>query len=215
MVFFRKNKRQFGFCHHRKVFVAMFLFAFLATTIVSLISRANAAEVPVPSVEFYSENTDYQNGEEGAWKITKSASWTGQSSARITFDVKTIAKQAERNKLDLVLVLDNSGSMEGAKMARLQTDASNLINVVLEDTSNQIAIVSFDSIARIHTSFTNDKNLIVMPGQIHGSGSFCSTITPSIMEFYDYLGLEWPTRVRSAIFYSKQQMLLKIMKISS
>ena len=38
--------------------------------------------------------------------------------------------------------------------------------------------------------FTNDKNLIVMPGQIHGSGSFCSTITPSIMEFYDYLGLE-------------------------
>ena len=38
--------------------------------------------------------------------------------------------------------------------------------------------------------FTNDKNLMVMPGHLHGSGSFCSTITPSIMEFYDYLGLE-------------------------
>lgn len=168
MVFFRKNKRQFGFRHHRKVFVAMFLFGALSVSgIISLISRANAAEVPVPSVEFYSENTDYQNGEEGAWKITKSASWTGQSSARITFDVKTIAKQAERNKLDLVLVLDNSGSMEGAKMARLQTDASNLINVVLEDTSNQIAIVSFDSVARIHTSFTNDKNLLLDQVQNH------------------------------------------------
>ena len=72
MVFFRKNKRQFGIYSHRRLFAALFLFlVFGVSAIVSLLLNANAQLVPVASVKISSEHTNFENGEAGAWKVTK------------------------------------------------------------------------------------------------------------------------------------------------
>ncbi len=162
MVFFHKNKRQFGFRSHRKLFVAIFLLLISGVSgIVTLILNVNAQTVPVASVELFSEHSSYQNNEPGAWKITKSAKWTDLGKARITFEVESVAKYDIDKKLDVLMVIDNSGSMEGDKMAQVKADATDLIKTLLVDTENKVALVKFNSEATILSGFSNDKTAML------------------------------------------------------
>ena len=162
MVFFRKNKRQFGMYSHRRLFAALFLFlVFGVSEIVSLLLNANAQLVPVASVEITSEHTSFEDSEPGAWKVTKSAEWTALGKARITFEVESVAKYDNSKKLDVVMVIDNSGSMNGDKMTQVQIDSRDLVNTLLADADNNVALVTFESDATICSGFTNDKNLML------------------------------------------------------
>ena len=157
-----KNKRQFAFCTKRTVFVALFLVGVLiSSAVTTFILNVKAAEVPVPFIEFSSEHSNYQNEEMGSWKVKKSAEWIDAGKARVTFEVNSISKFDNSKKLDIVMVIDNSGSMTGDKMQQVKSDAASLVDSLLADADNKIALISFDSYADIHSGLTNNKQLLL------------------------------------------------------
>ena len=123
------------------------------------VSAEHYTEV-IKSIELTSQHTSFANNEPGAWNVTKSAKWIEQDKARITFNVDTIAKVAENTHLDIVMVLDNSGSMNGSKIEQVKHDATELIESVLSDANNRIALVSFGSGASILSGLTTDETAL-------------------------------------------------------
>ena len=100
------------------IFVGSFAGTILLLATAGKVIAANYT-VPVKSVTLTSTHTSYESNEPGSWNIEKSARWTGQGKAQITFDVSSIMKTSEGHK-DLIFVLDNSGSMSGDKLARVK-----------------------------------------------------------------------------------------------
>ena len=128
--------------------------------IVRNVSAENYTEV-IKSIELTSQRMSYANNEPGAWNVTKSASWIEQNKARIIFDVNTIAKIADNTHLDIVMVIDNSGSMTGDKMTQAKHDATELIESVLSDSNNRIGLASFNSTATKLSNLTSDKDTLI------------------------------------------------------
>ena len=162
MGIFHKNKRHFVFRSHRRVFVALFLVGiFGVSAILSFILSANAQLVPIASVEILSEHSSYPDGHPGAWRVTKSAEWTDVGKARITFEVNSIPKTNNNKKLDVIMVIDISGSMSGEKLNQVKVDAADLTDTLLLDPSNKISLITFGSTATIVSGLTNDKNSLL------------------------------------------------------
>ncbi len=151
---FHKNKRVVGFRKGR-ILSAMFLLIAISLPLLNGLTRA--ADVPVKSVEITSGHTSYTNNEMGSWHITKSAEWIDVGKARVTFEVNSVAKYEEGVDLDVLLVIDNSGSMTGDKISRVIEDATSLIDTLLDNPNNRVALVSFNSEASIISGFTNNK----------------------------------------------------------
>ena len=61
-------------------------------------------------------------------------------------DKKTVGVEI-RNKINMILVLDVSGSMEGANITNLKKVSNNLINGMAFDLGSTISIISFESYA--------------------------------------------------------------------
>ena len=95
--------------------------------IIGLFYSSFAVVEPVRSISFTFEKLNYSEKESGSWKVEKSAKWTSQGKARITFDIDTILKTEEKNT-DIIFVLDISGSMSGEKLERVKQDSIELIN---------------------------------------------------------------------------------------
>ena len=153
-----KNKRRFAFCTKRTVFVALFLVGVLiSSAVTTFILNANAQLMPVRSVEIFSEHSSFENNAPGAWKITKTAKWTDVGKARVTFEVESRAKINDTKKLDVLMVIDNSGSMSGEKLDQVKHDATDLANALLSTGDNKMALVTFNTDADILSDFTNDK----------------------------------------------------------
>ena len=124
------------------------------------VSAENYTEV-IKTVELTSQHTSYTNNTPGSWNVEKSAEWIEQGKARITFDVNTIAKVADNTHLDLVMVIDNSGSMSGEKITQVKHDATELIESILSDSNNRIGLVSFNSNATKLSDFTSDSAALI------------------------------------------------------
>lgn len=107
----------------------------------------------VSSVEIMDINYDNP----GTWHIDKSAKWTGSGTAKVTFDLSSVMKTGE-NKKDVILALDISGSMSGDKMEKMRSDAKELIRYLLSDSSNRIALITFEDTATIVSEFSNDMD---------------------------------------------------------
>ncbi len=143
---------------YKKEFVAIILLVVMI--LVCSMSYAYAMSAPVSSVIITSENVSYEEKVPGSWQVEKSAKWISKSRARVTFDVDTIL-MAKEEASDIIFVVDTSGSMEGSKLDQVKTDSINLINDVLSNTNNHVALIEFNSYATIHTDFTNDKDLLI------------------------------------------------------
>lgn len=102
------------------------------------------------------KSSGWENKDGGSWHIDKSAKWTSTSSAQVQFNVNTIMKTGERNK-DVIFVLDISGSMSGDKLEKVKSDSTELVEYILSNEQNRVAVITFDSTSEILTSFTNDK----------------------------------------------------------
>ena len=107
----------------------------------------------VSNVEIEDSNYD----DPGTWHIDKSAKWTGSGTAKVTFDLSSVMKTGEKKK-DVILVLDISGSMSGDKMEKMRSDAKELIRYLLSDSSNRIALITFEDTATIVSEFSNDMD---------------------------------------------------------
>lgn len=132
---------------------------FLLVTVIG-VPRIFATPQPVGSVDVYSRRLNYKNDEPGAWKVTKSAKWISKENAEININVDTVLKKSNLNS-DILFVLDISESMTNEKLGILKKETSNLIENLLDNNENKVALISFDSIARINQGFTNDKTLLL------------------------------------------------------
>ena len=159
MLFFRKNRREFGYRSHRRVFVAMFLLL-LCSTIFPLVLSVMAEQEPIRSVEFTSELSNYENQDKGAWKVTKSARWEDTGKAEITIDVNSIKRFRVGHKKDIVLVVDDSGWFNQS-MGTIRSACSYFVNELLDDEENQIALVSYHSDSYLLSGFTNNKSSLL------------------------------------------------------
>ncbi len=110
----------------------------------------------IKNVEIQSDN--YNNP--GSWHIDKSAEWIGLNKAQVTFDVNSVMKISDNYK-DIILVIDTSGSMYGNKFQKAISDSKELINYVLSDTSNRVAIITFSDESSIVSEFSNDRETLL------------------------------------------------------
>ncbi|MCR5573130.1 MAG: BspA family leucine-rich repeat surface protein, partial [Candidatus Saccharibacteria bacterium] len=150
----------------------------LGGVIVKNVVAENYTEV-VKSVELTSQHVSFSNGDPGSWHVTKSAKWIAEGKARITFDVDTIAKAADQTNVDIVMVIDNSGSMYGEKMNQVKHDVTELIESILSDSNNRIGLVSFNTTATKLSNFTSDKTILT--SLVNGLD------TPGSTNYYDGL----------------------------
>ncbi len=148
------------------VFILILNFGLYCTTGTNLISSGvkfvlNTLGIyteEIKSVEI--ESNGYKDQDGGSWHIDKSADWTDLNKAQIKFDLNTVVKTGDHLK-DVVFVLDISGSMSGTKLERVKEDAKELINYLLSNSNNRVAIITFDSTSTILSEFTNDKDKLI------------------------------------------------------
>ena len=132
--------------------VGLYRSGFITNTLVNFLDNIGIYTREIPSIEI--ESNDYNNP--GSWHINKSAKWTGVGKAQVTFDVESVQKIPDSNK-DIIIVLDISGSMYGDKLQRAKEDAKALTEVVLSDSNNRMALITFGSSSEITSNFTNNK----------------------------------------------------------
>ena len=125
-------------------------------SVVIIIPISLATPTPVRSVEIKSENLDYDKKEPGSFKVTKSAKWISKGKAQITFDIDTVMKNDTKDN-DVILVLDTSDSMNGKKLERLKADCVELVDSLLADSNNKVALITFGTSSNIVSNFTNNK----------------------------------------------------------
>ena len=159
-MFFHKNKRKSAFCTKRIAFCVLFLVITISVS-TAFILKTNAQLVPVQSVEITSGHSNFENNEPGSWKITKSAKWTGVGKAKITFEVESLPLIDESKYHDIIMIIDNSGSMDGNKINQVKTDAIDVTNALLANQNNRVALITFGSYATILSNLSNDKEAIV------------------------------------------------------
>ncbi|MBO5138329.1 MAG: BspA family leucine-rich repeat surface protein [Bacilli bacterium] len=102
----------------------------------------------------------YKTKTPGSFNVNKSADWIGVNKARITFDVDTIIKTSNNYK-DIIFVLDISGSMSGDKIEKVKSDTKELVESLLNDSNNKVALITFDTNSTILSDFTNNKEEII------------------------------------------------------
>ena len=133
---------------------------FFVAILITFLGYSFAALTPVESIIITSENSSYVSKEEGSWQVEKSGKWINKGKARITLDVDT-SLMTNNNGLDVIFVLDTSNSMGGNKLDRVKQDTIELLDILLSNSKNQAALITFNSSSTILTPLTGDKELLV------------------------------------------------------
>lgn len=143
---------------HKKSSIILIIVILLG--LIFFIPNTFAILTPVKEIELYSQKLSYQDKTPGAWKVTKSAKWASVHEAEITFNVDSILK-SNNTQRDVILVLDTSGSMAGDKLSRVKLDATELVENLLEDANDKVALITFNTSSQIDSGFTNDKTSLI------------------------------------------------------
>ena len=128
----------------------------LKSTISKFLNGLGIYTEEVKKVEI--QSNDYDNP--ASWHIDKSAKWTGTNKAQVTFDVNSIMKTGDHYK-DVILVLDISSSMSGDKLEKVKSDSIELVEYLLSNFHNKVALITFESTSNVLQTFTNDKNTVI------------------------------------------------------
>ena len=115
---------------------------------------------PTRSILIQSENASYEAKDPGSWQVEKSGEWIKSGVAQVRFDVDTTLKLNDQC-MDIIFVLDISGSMSGDKLERVKQDTEELIESLLSDPNNRAALITFDSTSSILSGLTNDQNSLL------------------------------------------------------
>ena len=154
----------------RVIFTCSFIFIFIVACL--MMTGSFAILKPIKTVTITSEKVSYNNNTPGAFSIDKSAEWTGKGKARITFDLNTVMKK-NNNYTDVIFVLDSSGSMVDAKLAKVQADTKDLLEQLLSNDGNRAALITFDTDSKILSYLSNDKSKLV--SEVDGLAAYGTT----------------------------------------
>lgn len=108
--------------------------------------------------EVIDEASNYDSS--GSWKLKQTANWTGLGNAEIKLDLETVVKQSNTNK-DIILVLDVSNSLFGDNFKNMISGAKDVVSRALENTNNNIAIITFTDAGLIQSNFSNDEEKLI------------------------------------------------------
>ena len=129
-----------------------FIIVFLLCILILFISNSFAVEVPVETISFTSEDLNFEDGEEGAWKVTKSAKWLSKNKARVTYELSANPSSNEVYT-DYILVVDGSLNEHDANFSSaLKTMLTNMF----DDGKNRVALIGFNNTASLITDFSYD-----------------------------------------------------------
>ena len=130
----------------KKKFLALVLTLAMVLSLVPVTALAAGENGPVGTVQ-----SDGANGV----KVIKTATPKEDGNGKATIDMEayvtgTVTTTTQSTPLDIVLVLDQSGSMAGNRLERLKTAATNFIKTITEDATthnvdHRIAVVGFAS----------------------------------------------------------------------
>jgi len=143
-----------------KMVLILLVFTGLIFIISGLFYNSFALLNSIESVQFQTERLNYEDKAPGSAHVLKSAKWIDKGKARITFNIDTILKEKNVNK-DVLLVLDVSESMIDSKLSRVKTDSKALVNSLLSDSNNSVALITFEDTSSILSGFTNNKDTIL------------------------------------------------------
>lgn len=144
----------------KKLIVLCSAFFIVMTFLISLISFSLAALTATESIEILSEKLNYENGEQGSWKIKKSANWISKGKVKISYVIDTKA-MAKSENVDLLLVVNTSNSLTDEQFSTMKTGLNQLTDNILKDgSSDRMALLSFNTNYTLVSDFTNDKATI-------------------------------------------------------
>ena len=152
------KKIQIFIRNYTKQIIAMSVF-FIAIFSFFLLSSF-ALETPLKGIIITSKNTSFESKEVGSWQVKKSGKWISKGRARVVFDVDTTL-MTENKSTDIIMVLDISGSMSGDKLDRVKQDSTELVDSLLSNGNNQVALITFDTTSTIVSDFTSDKDKLI------------------------------------------------------
>ena len=142
---------------HKEIVASL---VFIVSLCIFSFSYAFAVVDPVRSITITSNNTNYENKEEGSWQVTKSGYWKDYGEAEVTLDVDTSLMESNQYT-DIIFVLDISDSMDGDKLNRVKKDSKELISSLLSSHNNKAALITFESNSQIVSDLTNDEELLI------------------------------------------------------
>ena len=151
-----KNKDRY--LNNKKAILFLPFCVLLILLLVAVLPNSFASLTSVKSITIESENLSYEENKPGSYKITKQAEWIGKGKARITFQVDTKELIKENTNTDTILIIDTSGSMTGDKLDKVKSDSIDLINKLLENTSNRVSMIEFNTNATTISDFTNNAS---------------------------------------------------------
>ena len=132
---------------------------YLASTALSYLENTFfSTNEEVKEIEIKSDG--YDNGEDGSFIVNKSADWIGTDSVLVDFDVETVLK-AKHPPMDVIIVVDNSGSMVGDKLDYAKRDMRELTEYVLKTEGNKVSVITFSSEAEVYTELTDNKEALI------------------------------------------------------
>lgn len=141
---------------NKAIIISVFFFCAILLGIVFLFNSYALTE-PIATISFDSERLDYSAKEPGSIHVDKSAQWMDTNQARITFAVDTVRKTSVPYT-DVILVLDTSSSMNGNAFNRMKEEVIHLLDDVLVESNNHVALINFSATSQILSEFTTDKN---------------------------------------------------------
>ncbi len=169
-----------------RIIIPTFLVTVLTLGLFVIGNGVFADKQPIRTIELTSQNTSYSNGVPGAWKVEKSAEWTGPHKVRITFDVDSILKRDNRDK-DLLLVLDGSSTM--SDFSWMKTDMINFVEEFMSSGNNKVALITINGSATIASGFTDNDAIItnaIDSFERGGDTSYYDAILKAEEVFQDY-----------------------------
>lgn len=128
------------------------IFVLLVSVSIIVFSNSFAVELPVSSVVYTSSAFDYDANEEGAWKITKYATWISKNKAMITYNLNTIAPE-NRSSTDYILVVDGSLNERNSNFS---SAIKTMLTNMFANDKNRVALIGFNNTASLITDFSYD-----------------------------------------------------------
>lgn len=101
--------------------------------------------------------------------LDKEVLYPGKDSVMLTYKLFGVGtpEVPERNPIDLVLILDRSGSMDGTPFSKAKEAAKTIVDLILPQ--DRCAVIDFENYATLRQGLTSDKELLKQV--INGLGS--------------------------------------------